>query len=57
MGWSGRAPEERDVAAYISWVADPAVRIIGEQEASFQKPPPNRLGTPAPYTPPEPVYR
>jgi arylsulfatase A-like enzyme len=44
--------EERDVAAYNSWVADPAVRIIGELEASFNKYPPIKLGTPDPYTPP-----
>jgi hypothetical protein len=40
--------EERDVAAYNSWVADPAVRIIGELEASFKKYPPIKLGTPDP---------
>jgi arylsulfatase len=44
--------EERDVAAYNSWVADPAVRIIDELEASFKKYPPIKLGTPDPYTPP-----
>jgi arylsulfatase len=49
--------EERDVAAYNSWVADPAVRIIGELEASFKKYPPIKLGTLDPYTPPEPVSR
>jgi hypothetical protein len=49
--------EERDVAAYNSWVADPAVRIIGDLEASFRKYPPIKLGTPDPYTPPEPVSR
>ncbi|MCK1516643.1 arylsulfatase [Bradyrhizobium sp. 190] len=49
--------EERDVAAYNSWVADPAVRIVGELEASFKKYPPIKLGTPDPYTPPEPVSR
>ena len=42
--------EERDVAAYNSWVADPAVRIIGEMEASLKKYPPIKLGTPDPYT-------
>ena len=45
--------EERDVGAYKSWVADPAVRIVGEWEASFKKYPPIKLGTPDPYTPPE----
>jgi Sodium/hydrogen exchanger family len=49
--------EERDVAAYNSWVADPAVRIIGELEASFKKYPPIKLGTPDPYTPPAPASR
>jgi arylsulfatase len=49
--------EERDVAAYNSWVADPAVRIIGELEASFKKYPPIKLGTPDPYTPPELISR
>ena len=49
--------EERDVAAYNSWVADPAVRIIGELEASFKKYPPIKLGTPDPYTPPVSVSR
>ena len=37
------------------WGADPAARIIGELEASFKKHPPIKLGTPDPYTPPEPV--
>jgi hypothetical protein len=49
--------EERDVAAYNSWVADPAVRIIRELEASFKKYPPIKLGTPDPYTRTEPVCR
>jgi arylsulfatase len=49
--------EERDVAAYNSWVADPAVRIIGELEASFRRYPPIKLGTPDPYRPPEPASR
>ena len=44
--------EERDVAAYNSWVADPAARIIGELEASFKKYPPIKAGTPDPHTPP-----
>ena len=38
--------EERDVAAYNPWVADPAVRIVGQLEAY----PPIKLGTPAPCT-------
>ncbi len=49
--------EERDVGAYNSWVADPAVRIIGELKASFKKYPPIKLGTPDPYTPPGPASR
>ena len=49
--------EERDVAAYNSWVADPAVRIIAELEASFKTYPPIKLGTPDPYTPPKPASR
>jgi len=32
-------------SAYHSWVADPAVEIIGELEASFKKYPPIKLGT------------
>ena len=28
--------EERDVAAYNCWVADPAVRIVGEMESSLK---------------------
>ncbi len=49
--------EERDVAAYNSWVADPVVKIIGEFEASLKKYPPIKVGTPDPYTPPEPTSR
>ena len=33
----GDRKEERDVAAYNSWAADPAVRIIGALEARFKK--------------------
>jgi hypothetical protein len=44
--------EERDVGAYNSWVADPVVKIVGEFEASLQKYPPIKVGTPDPYTPP-----
>jgi arylsulfatase len=47
--------EERDVGAYNSWVADPVVKIVGEFEASLKKYPPIKLGTPDPYTPPEPT--
>ena len=44
--------EERDVGAKHSWVAVPVTRIIGELEASLQKHPPIKVGTPDPYTPP-----
>jgi arylsulfatase len=47
--------EERDVAVYNTWVADPVVKIIGEFEASLKKYPPIKLGAPDPYTPPEPT--
>ena len=47
--------EERDVAAHNSWVMDPMMRIISELETSFKKYPPIKLGTPDPYTPPEPT--
>jgi hypothetical protein len=40
--------EERDVAAYNSWVADPALKIIGGLEESFKTYPPIELGTPTP---------
>jgi arylsulfatase A-like enzyme len=43
--------EERDVAAYNTWVADPMLKIIGNFEASLKKYPPIKLGTPDPYTP------
>jgi hypothetical protein len=45
--------EERDVAAYNSWVVDPVVKIVGEFEASLKKYPPIKVGTPDPYTPPK----
>lgn len=45
--------EERDVLAKHSWVLDPMVKIIGALEASFQKYPPIKVGTPDPYTPPK----
>lgn len=45
--------EERDVAAYNTWVADPIMKIIGEFEASLKKYPPIKPGTPDPYTPPK----
>ena len=43
--------EERDVAAYNTWVADPMLKIIGDFAASLKKYPPIKLGTPDPYTP------
>ena len=49
--------EERDVGAYNSWVAEPVVKIVGEFEASLKKYPPIKLGTPDPYTPPQPASR
>jgi hypothetical protein len=45
--WTDRK-EERDVAAYNSWVADPVVRIIGELEVSFKKYPPIKTWHPGP---------
>jgi arylsulfatase len=44
--------EERDVAAFNTWVAFPMVKIIGEFQASLQKYPPIKSGTPDPYMPP-----
>jgi arylsulfatase len=44
--------EERDVAAFNTWVTFPMVKIIGEFQASLQKYPPIKSGTPDPYTPP-----
>jgi len=44
--------EERDVAALNTWVAIPMVKIMGEFQASLQKYPPIKSGTPDPYTPP-----
>ena len=49
--------EERDVAAYNSWVADPAMRIITKLEASFRRYLPIKLGTRDPYRPPLPASR
>jgi arylsulfatase len=45
--------EERDVGAKNSWVAEPMMKILGEFEASMQKYPPIKVGTPAPYLPPQ----
>ena len=43
--------EERDVAIYNTWVAEPMVKIITDLETSLKKYPPIKLGTPDPYTP------
>jgi hypothetical protein len=53
--WSALPKEERDVGAYNSWVAHPVVKIVGEFEASLKEYPPIKVGTPDPYTPPEPT--
>lgn len=45
--------EERDVAAYNTWVAAPVLKIVSDFEASLKKYPPIKLGTPDPYTPPQ----
>ena len=45
--------EERDVAAYNTWVTEPMLKIIGNFEASLKTYPPIKLGTPDPYTPPK----
>jgi arylsulfatase len=44
--------EERDVAAYNTWVAAPMLKIISDFEASLKTYPPIKLGTQNPYTPP-----
>ncbi|MGV7219726.1 sulfatase-like hydrolase/transferase [Bradyrhizobium sp. UFLA05-112] len=44
--------EERDVAPYNTWVAEPMLKIVADFEASLSKYPPVKLGTPDPYTPP-----
>jgi arylsulfatase A-like enzyme len=44
--------EERDVAAYNTWVVNPMLEIVSGFEASLKKYPPIKLGTPDPYTPP-----
>jgi arylsulfatase len=45
--------EERDVAVYNTWVADPMLKIISDFKASLKKYPPIKLGTPDPCTPPQ----
>jgi arylsulfatase A-like enzyme len=46
--------EEHDVGAYNSWVADPMFKILAAFQASLKKYPPIKVGTPDPYTPPNP---
>jgi arylsulfatase A-like enzyme len=43
--------EERDVAAFNTWVIDPMLKIVGEFQVSLQKYPPIKVGTSDPYTP------
>lgn len=43
--------EERGVAIYSGWVADPMLKIVSDLEASLRKYPPIKLGTPDPYIP------
>jgi arylsulfatase A-like enzyme len=47
--------EERDVAAYNTWVAEPMMRIIGEFQESLKKYPPIKVGTPDPERVSEPA--
>jgi arylsulfatase A-like enzyme len=44
--------EERDVAVYNTWVAEPMFKILANFQASLKKYPPIKVGTPDPYTPP-----
>jgi arylsulfatase len=43
--------EERDVGPYNTWVAGPMFKIISDFQASLQKYPPIKVGTPDPYKP------
>jgi arylsulfatase A-like enzyme len=43
--------EERDVLMYSSWVTYPMMRILRDFEASLEKYPPIKVGTPDPYEP------
>jgi arylsulfatase len=45
--------EERDIAPYNTWVADPMLKIISDFETSLKKYPTIKLGTPDPYAPPQ----
>jgi arylsulfatase len=44
--------EERDVAVYNTWVAEPMFKILANFQASLKKYSPIKVGTPDPYTPP-----
>jgi arylsulfatase len=43
--------EEHDVGATNSWIAGPALKLVGQLEASLKKYPPIKAGTPDPYVP------
>jgi arylsulfatase A-like enzyme len=45
--------EERDVAAFNTWVLEPVVKMVGEFQASLKKYPPIKVGTPDPYVAPK----
>jgi arylsulfatase A-like enzyme len=45
--------EERDVAAYNTWVLEPVVKIVGAFQQSLKEYPPIAAGTPDPYVPPK----
>lgn len=45
--------EEHDVAPYNTWIAEPVFKVVAEFQASLQKYPPIKAGTPDPYTPPK----
>ena len=45
--------EERDVAAYNTWVAAPMMQILVDFQKSLKKYPPIEAGTPDPYVPPK----
>ncbi len=44
--------EERDVLLHNTWVNNPMMKILREFEASLEKHPPIKVGTPDPYLPP-----
>jgi arylsulfatase len=49
--------EERDVLLNSSWVNVPMMKILREFEASLEKHPPIKFGTPDPYLPPASTVR